>query len=658
MLLKTGALFALSASISSGYVLPEIVQEAFQLDKTRDALLDQNHKPDSNPPSLFSNILPHIPYFLKPQVDSNKLQESISIDDLNATAWDLYHIAEASEKHYGHPTRVIGSKGHRKTIKYILKQFDQMKDYYDVSLQHFDALSGKINSFNLTDGVTGEPFINSTALSLSPPVKPFTGRVVHIANLGCNEEDYKVALQALNAENSSNEKEDSIYFEKRSDKKDKQSKKSTGKKSKKHNKHNKHEKKEKLIALIERGQCSFGTKSELAGKFGFEAAVIFDNDPQSTGLHATLEKPKKHTVSTIGVTYQTGQLLITSIENDSNYTLNFAMDSYVKNIRTVNVIADTKRGDPNNIIGLGAHSDSVEEGPGINDDGSGTISLLTVAKQLTHFKITNKVRFAWWSAEEEGLLGSNYYADHLCPKENSKIRMFMDYDMMASPNYEYEVYDANNIDNPKGSEELRDLYIDYYKSHNLNYTLIPFDGRSDYVGFINNGIPAGGIAAGAEKDNVFNGGVLDKCYHLLCDDVSNLAWDAFLVNTKLIAHSVATYANSLEGFPVRENSTLIADDVVKTKKKCNKHQEPSAKEDKHHKPSTKEAKHHKPSTKEAKHHEPSIKEDKHRKPSTKEDKHHKQSTKEAKHHEPSANEYKMHRAVGQGFKYKGNQLVY
>jgi aminopeptidase Y len=82
--------------------------------------------------------------------------------------------------------------------------------------------------------------------------------------------------------------------------------------------------------------------------------------------------------------------------------------------------------------------------------------------------------------------------------------------------------------------------------------LIPFDGRSDYVGFIEHGIPGGGVAAGAEKDNAANGDVLDKCYHQLCDDLSNIAWDAFLVNTQLIAHSVATYGADLSEFPKRD----------------------------------------------------------------------------------------------------------
>lgn len=76
------------------------------------------------------------------------------------------------------------------------------------------------------------------------------------------------------------------------------------------------------------------------------------------------------------------------------------------------------------------------------------------------------------------LLGSNYYAAHLSPEENAKVRVFMDYDMMASPNYEYQVYDANNKDHPNGSGTLKDLYIDWYVSHGYNYTLTPFDGRS------------------------------------------------------------------------------------------------------------------------------------------------------------------------------------
>jgi aminopeptidase Y len=225
---------------------------------------------------------------------------------------------------------------------------------------------------------------------------------------------------------------------------------------------------------------------------------------------------------------------------------------------------------------LGGHSDSVAEGPGINDDGTGSLSLLEVATHLVKYSVQNCVRFAWWAGEEEGLLGSDYYVSQLSEKENLKIRLFMDYDMMASPNYAYQVYNATNALNPTGSEELRDLYTKFYESKGQNYTFIPFDGRSDYDAFIKHGIPGGGVATGAEgiktKEEVeMFGGVAgqwyDPCYHQLCDTVDNCALDAWEINTRvwlsflnsdpfansnqLIAHSVATYAVSFKGFPKR-----------------------------------------------------------------------------------------------------------
>ncbi len=118
----------------------------------------------------------------------------------------------------------------------------------------------------------------------------------------------------------------------------------------------------------------------------------------------------------------------------------------------------------------------------------------------------------------------------------------VDYDMMASPNFAYQIYNATNDADPQGSQELRDLYVDWYEAHGLNYTFIPFDGRSDYDGFIRNSIPGGGIATGAEgikseEEEGFFGGVAgswyDPCYHQLCDDVSNVNLTAWEINTKV-----------------------------------------------------------------------------------------------------------------------------
>ncbi|AET40695.1 aminopeptidase Y Ecym_6317 [Eremothecium cymbalariae DBVPG len=450
-------------------------------------------------------------YSSKPMVDSEELQKAITKQELNSSVWDLWDASNASVATIGHRTRVIGSPGHIGTLDFILKELSKLEDYYNVSVQHFTAFSGNIKSANLTFS-NGTDIEDSLPMTFSPSVEGFTGKLVQVPNAGCENSDYS----NLNLSSES-------------------------------------------IALLERGACSFIAKSNLAGSHGFKAMVVYDNVEAAEPFRGSLNDQGNNTVPGFGVTRTLGHILLSEISNDPDFSLFFSMDSTLEITNTTNIIADTKHGDPNNIVSLGAHSDSVLAGAGINDDGSGTISLLTVAKHLRNYQVKNKVRFAWWSAEEEGLIGSNYYVSQLTPEENQKIRLFMDYDMMASPNYEYQVYDANNSANPVGSEELKNLYIDYYVSHDLPYVLIPFDGRSDYVGFIENGIPGGGVTTGAEMLNAKNGIAYDVCYHQLCDDTNNLAWDAFMVNTRLIAHSVATYAKSLDGFPeIQQDSTVIS----------------------------------------------------------------------------------------------------
>lgn len=294
------------------------------------------------------------------------------------------------------------------------------------------------------------------------------------------------------------------------------------------------------IALIKRGICPFGQKSATAGKAGALAAVIYNHEKGS--VSGTLGEPSPDHIATFGISDADGKIYVDRLAQGETITSSAYMDAIVSNAPTTNIIAQTRGGDQNNCVMVGGHSDSVAEGPGINDDGSGTITLLEIAAQLVKYSVNNCVRFAWWSAEEEGLLGSTYYVSQLSEEENLKIRMFMDYDMLASANFVYQVYNANNVANPVGSEEVRDLYIDYYTSHGKNFTFIPFDGRSDYQAFIENGIPGGGIATGAEgvktvEEAAIFGGTAgewyDPCYHQLCDTVENLALDAWEFNSKV-----------------------------------------------------------------------------------------------------------------------------
>jgi aminopeptidase Y len=279
------------------------------------------------------------------------------------------------------------------------------------------------------------------------------------------------------------------------------------------------------IAFVKRGVCPFGTKSENAGRKGAVAAIVYNSEKDAVA--GTLGTPSPYHVATFGLSGEEAEPVIEKLKKDKKVDAIAYIDAEVSQILTKNILA---------------HSDSVAEGPGINDDGSGSLSLIEIATQLTKFNVSNCVRFAWWAGEEEGLLGSDYYVASLPEKENAKIRMFMDYDMMASPNFAFQIYNATNALNPNGSEELRDLYIEWYEDQGLNYTFIPFDGRSDYDGFIRNGIPGGGIATGAEgiktkKEAEMFGGKAgdwyDPCYHQLCDDVGNVNVTSWVTNTKV-----------------------------------------------------------------------------------------------------------------------------
>jgi aminopeptidase Y len=315
------------------------------------------------------------------------------------------------------------------------------------------------------------------------------------------------------------------------------------------------------IAFIRRG--TFGTKSDLAGKAGAIAAVVYNNEKGD--LSGTLGTPTPDHVATWGLSDTDAAPFLKQLKDGEKVDGIAYMDAVVDTIITTNIIAQTTDGDPDNCVMLGAHSDSVAEGPGINDDGSGSLTLLELATALSHYRVNNCVRFAWWAGEEEGLLGSDYYVSVLTPEQSKVIRLFMDYDMLASPNYAFQVYNATNAVNPTGSEELRDLYTDFYERHGLNFTYIPFDGRSDYDAFIRHGIPGGGIATGAEgvktqaEQEMFGGTAgewYDPCYHQICDTVANVNLTAWEWNTKLVAHSIATYARSFDGFPEREELSV------------------------------------------------------------------------------------------------------
>ena len=309
------------------------------------------------------------------------------------------------------------------------------------------------------------------------------------------------------------------------------------------------------VALIQRGTCDFAVKARNAEAAGAVAAIIFnEGQPGRTEvLNGTLGEPGIN-IPVIGTTFAVGEELYTN-RAVATVSLSTTTTSEVRD--TSNIIADTRKGRADRTVVVGAHLDSVPEGPGINDNGSGSATTLETALQLAKVdrNTTNRVRFAFWGAEESGLLGAEYYVANLSEEERDELALNLNFDMIGSTNYVRFVYDGDGSDTPvrgpAGSAEIEQTFNEYFASRGLETDPTAFDGRSDYGPFIENGIPAGGLFSGAEgiktpEQAAVYGGTAgeayDPCYHQACDDITNLSVRALNEMSDAAAHATYTYA--------------------------------------------------------------------------------------------------------------------
>ncbi|WP_443035121.1 M28 family peptidase [Streptomyces sp. BE20] len=308
------------------------------------------------------------------------------------------------------------------------------------------------------------------------------------------------------------------------------------------------------VALIRRGGCSFAVKAAAAADAGAAGAIVYNNT--AGDLNGTLGDPAAGRIPTGGISQAAGEALAAKAAAGP-VTVTLDIRTFMEKRKTWNVFAETRGGDEDNTVVVGSHLDSVATGPGINDNGSGSAGILEVAKNLGTRPVKNKVKFAWWSAEEFGLKGSEAYVKSLSEAEKKKIKLYLNFDMIASPNSAQFVYDGDDSDHvgsgpgPAGSAQLERHITDFLDDWDVPHEGTDFTGRSDYGPFIEAGIPAGGTDTGAEVIKTAEqaaryggtaGVAFDKCYHKACDDLENLDLAAFDVNIAVIANAVGTYA--------------------------------------------------------------------------------------------------------------------
>ena len=194
------------------------------------------------------------------------------------------------------------------------------------------------------------------------------------------------------------------------------------------------------VVLVRRGTCPFGQKVQVAADAG-AVAVVVANSEDGPLTRATLAAPGA--VPALGVSRADGDLLATR----AGAPTTVALTARTEEVRTHNVVAQTRTGNPGSVVVAGAHLDSVPEGPGINDNGSGSAALLEIAVRLGGSPpVANAVRLAWWGAEETGLNGSTAYVTGLPEPERRALALYLNADMIASPNAGYFVHDGDDSD--------------------------------------------------------------------------------------------------------------------------------------------------------------------------------------------------------------------
>jgi Zn-dependent M28 family amino/carboxypeptidase len=467
-----------------------------------------------------------------PPVDTSALREAVTVSGIREHLAELERIADANVFE-GVPTRATGTPGHEASVEYVVARMQAVG--FNVSLQEFQAdiffeqsdpvfarVSPNPVTYQRYDGETGVFYtasfsgdgnLNDTpvvAVDFTPPTTQASA-----STSGCEVSDY-AGLDVAGQ-----------------------------------------------VVLLQRGTCDFGLKAQIAGKQGAAGAVIFNEGtigaPDRNDVLIPTLAGYDVTIPVVGTDYATGRELV-DLSAQGPVLVDLVVDGFInQGVTTQNVIAETPGGRADRTVVVGGHLDSVYEGPGINDDGSGVSTMLETAEQMVALGIqpTNKVRFIFFSGEEQGLLGSDYYVSQLSKKQLKDISVMLDYDMLASPNYARFIYDGDGDEHgfagPNGSGSVERVFKEFWDSQGLAYETIPFDGRSDYDAFTTAGIPAGGIFAGAEEIKqpyqvpLYGGtaGVaFDRCYHRLCDDLTNINDQGLAEHSDAAIHAILTFAQT------------------------------------------------------------------------------------------------------------------
>ncbi|TQM15322.1 M28 family metallopeptidase [Pseudonocardia kunmingensis] len=430
----------------------------------------------------------------------SRIVTDVTGDGAFAHLSELQRIAEANGGN-----RALGTPGYDASVEYVATTLRDAG--YDVQTPTFSARQFEVRQEQLA--VEGEA-VPVSALGFSPttPEGGVTGPLALIAGEGCAPEDAAGVTPGS-------------------------------------------------VALVRRGTCTFADKAAHAARAGAVGLIVINAEDVPL-VDGTLGEGATGVVPSGGVSRSAGDALAARAGASVTLTLVTA----VTETQSRNVLAQTRTGNPDEVVVAGGHLDSVPEGPGVNDNGSGVAALLETAVRLGGSPpVANAVRFAFWGAEEVGLVGSTAYVNGLPEPERARIALYLNLDMVASPNAGYLVYDGDDSDRvgagpgPAGSAVVERALVEGLAAAGVTSAGTDFTGRSDYGPFIEHGIPAGGLFTGAEEVKTPEqaqqwggtaGQPYDPCYHQACDRLDTVDRTALDRNTDAVAAALARFALSTE----------------------------------------------------------------------------------------------------------------
>jgi N-acetylated-alpha-linked acidic dipeptidase len=316
------------------------------------------------------------------------------------------------------------------------------------------------------------------------------------------------------------------------------------------------------VVVLARADCGYTQQQQVAAGVKARAVLMYYRTPSPQNIYRFIAfTPSDFTIPMASVSQRDGERLVQAAAG-GGATVHLTLRSKVVSRTTVNLIAETSGGDPDDTVLLGAHLDSVTEGPGLNDNGSTAAAVLQTALRLApeQRSVRNKVRFVWWGAEELGDIGSEYYVAHLSGSERARIAAVLNGELIGSPNPGRFVWDPGS----GGGHVIADLFGAYFARRGLPYERTsPQSIGSDHLPFDAIGIPVGGLDGGSlgvktpEQQQLFGGRagqMFDPCYHQACDNMGNLDRQAVGANAQALAWvlgRLATYNDDVRTAPGR-----------------------------------------------------------------------------------------------------------